>query len=51
MPLADFTAESLALFEAGEAQVLVERVKFLSARPNRRGDYDSGASGPLNQPH
>ena len=38
MPLADFTAESLGLFEAGEAEVMVERVKFLS-EAERRGDY------------
>ncbi|WP_426051624.1 SDR family oxidoreductase [Brevundimonas sp. SL161] len=38
MPLAEFTAESLALFEAGEAEVLVGRVKFLS-EADRRGDY------------
>lgn len=39
MPLADFTAESLALFEAGHDEVLVERVKFLSGA-EARGDYD-----------
>ena len=38
MPLADFTAESLALFEAGHDEVLVERVKFLQGA-ERRGDY------------
>ncbi|RZJ39884.1 MAG: SDR family NAD(P)-dependent oxidoreductase [Brevundimonas sp.] len=38
MPLADFTAESLALFEAGHDEVLVERVKFLSGAEGR-GDY------------
>ena len=38
MPLADFTAESLALFEAGHDAVLVERVKFLSGAEGR-GDY------------
>ena len=39
MPLADFTAESLALFEAGGAdEILVERVKFLSGA-EARGDY------------
>ena len=38
MPLADFTAESLALFEAGHDEVLVERVKFLSGA-EARGDY------------
>lgn len=39
MPLADFTAESLALFEAGGAdEILVERVKFLRGA-EARGDY------------
>lgn len=39
MPLADFTAESLALFEAGgNDEILVERVKFLSGA-EARGDY------------
>jgi hypothetical protein len=38
MPLADFTAESLALFEAGNDEVLVERVKFLSGAEGR-GEY------------
>jgi uncharacterized oxidoreductase len=38
MPLADFTAESLALFEAGHEEILVERVKFLSGAADR-GDY------------
>ena len=38
MPLADFTAESLALFEAGRDEVLVERVKFLSGAESR-GQY------------
>ncbi|AQR62426.1 oxidoreductase [Brevundimonas sp. LM2] len=38
MPLADFTAESLSLFEAGHDAVLVERVKFLSGA-EARGDY------------
>ena len=38
MPLADFIAESLALFEAGHDEVLVERVKFLSGA-EARGDY------------
>ena len=38
MPLADFTAESLALFEAGHAEILVERVKMLSGA-EARGDY------------
>ena len=38
MPLADFTAESLALFEAGHDEVLVERVKFLSGAEGR-GEY------------
>ena len=38
MPLADFTAESLALFEAGHEEVLVERVNFLSGAA-ARGDY------------
>ncbi|MBF0666069.1 MAG: SDR family NAD(P)-dependent oxidoreductase, partial [Brevundimonas sp.] len=41
MPLADFTAESLALFEAGGAdEILVERVRFLSGAA-ARGDYDA----------
>lgn len=41
MPLADFTAESLALFEAGgQDEILVERVKFLSGA-TARGDYDA----------
>lgn len=39
MPLADFTAESLSLFEAGNAdEILVERVKFLRGA-EARGDY------------
>ena len=39
MPLADFIAESLALFEAGGTdEVLVERVKFLSGA-GARGEY------------
>lgn len=39
MPLADFTAESLALFEAGgRDEILVERVKFLSGAADR-GEY------------
>ena len=39
MPLADFTAESLALFEAGgNDEILVERVKFLSDA-EARGEY------------
>ena len=39
MPLADFTAESLSLFEAGGAdEILVERVKFLRGAETR-GDY------------
>jgi uncharacterized oxidoreductase len=41
MSLADFTAESLALFEAGGTEeILVERVKFLSGAA-ARGDYDA----------
>ena len=41
MPLGDFTAESLALFEAGgNDEILVERVKFLSGAA-ARGDYDA----------
>lgn len=40
MPLADFTAESLGLFEASKAdEILVERVKFLRGA-QARGDYD-----------
>ena len=47
MPLADFTAESLALFEAGGAdEILVERVKFLSGA-EARGEYAS-VFGALN---
>ena len=38
MPLADFITESLALFEAGHDEVLVERVKFLSGAEGR-GEY------------
>ena len=39
MPLADFTAESLSLFEAGGLdEILVERVKFLRGA-EARGDY------------
>lgn len=38
MPLAEFTAESLALFEAGNDEVQVQRVRFLS-EAERRGDY------------
>lgn len=38
MPLDEFTAESLALFEAGHDEVLVERVKFLSGAAER-GEY------------
>lgn len=38
MPLADFTAESLALFDAGHEEILVERVKFLSGAADR-GEY------------
>ncbi|NJC42116.1 putative oxidoreductase [Brevundimonas alba] len=39
MPLAEFTAESLALFEAGgHDEILVERVKFLSGAADR-GEY------------
>jgi uncharacterized oxidoreductase len=38
MPLADFTAESLGLFEAGEEEVLVDRVRFLSGAEGR-GEY------------
>ncbi len=41
MPLADFIAESLALFEAGgRDEILVERVKFLNGA-EARGDYDA----------
>ncbi|WP_421728647.1 SDR family oxidoreductase [Brevundimonas sp.] len=49
MPLADFTSESLALFEAGHDEVLVERVKFLSGA-ERRGEYDQ-VFGMLNGAH
>lgn len=50
MPLADFTAESLALFEAGgNDEILVERVKFLSGA-GARGDYDA-VFGMLNGSH
>jgi uncharacterized oxidoreductase len=49
MPLAEFTAESLALFEAGNDEVQVERVKFLS-EAERRGDYVS-VYGMLNGAH
>jgi uncharacterized oxidoreductase len=49
MPLAEFTAESLALFEAGEPEVMVERVKFLS-EADRRGHYAS-VYGLLNGAH
>lgn len=38
MPLADFIAESVALFEAGHDEVQVQRVKFLSGAEGR-GDY------------
>ena len=38
MPLADFTAESLALFEAGHDEIMVDRVKLLS-EAEKRGDY------------
>lgn len=38
MPLDDFTAESVALFEANNDNVQVERVKFLS-QAKERGDY------------
>ena len=49
MPLADFTAESLALFEAGHDEVLVERVKFLSGAAER-GEY-AQVFGMLNGGH
>jgi uncharacterized oxidoreductase len=49
MPLADFTAESLALFEAGHDEVLVERVKFLSGAEGR-GEY-ARVFGILNDGH
>ena len=48
MPLAEFTAESLGLFEAGGTEVMVERVKFLSEA--ERGDYAS-VYGMLNGAH
>lgn len=38
MPLAEFVSESLALFEAGHDEILVERVKFLSGA-EARGEY------------
>ncbi|HEX8472107.1 MAG TPA: SDR family NAD(P)-dependent oxidoreductase [Brevundimonas sp.] len=38
MPLADFISESVALFEAGNDEVQVERVKFLSGAEGR-GEY------------
>ena len=38
MPLADFIAESLTLFESGQDDVQVQRVQFLSGA-ERRGDY------------
>ncbi len=38
MPLADFIAESVALFEAGQDEVLVVRVTFLSGAEGR-GDF------------
>ena len=40
MPLDEFTAESLGLFEAGHEEILVERVKFLSGA-EARGEYDA----------
>lgn len=49
MPLADFTSESLALFEAGHDEVLVERVKFLSGA-EARGEY-AQVFGALNGTH
>ncbi|CAL1691371.1 3-phenylpropionate-dihydrodiol/cinnamic acid-dihydrodiol dehydrogenase [Brevundimonas subvibrioides] len=49
MPLADFTAESLSLFEAGHDAVLVERVKLLSGA-EARGDYAT-VYGMLNGAH
>ena len=49
MPLADFIAESVALFEAGHDEVLVERVKFLSGAEGR-GDY-AKVFGILNGAH
>jgi uncharacterized oxidoreductase len=49
MPLADFTTESLALFEAGHDEVLVERVKFLSGA-SARGEY-AQVFGTLNEAH
>lgn len=38
MPLDEFTAESLALFEAGHEEILVERVKFMTGAAGR-GEY------------
>ena len=49
MPLHEFTAESLGLFEAGVNEVQVQRVKFLS-EAERRGDYES-VYGMLNGAH
>lgn len=49
MPLADFIAESVGLFEAGEDEVLVERVKFLSGAEGR-GEY-AKVFGILNGAH
>lgn len=40
LPLAEFTAESLALFKSGVDEVKVERVKFLSGA-EARGEYDN----------
>ncbi|MDQ0355328.1 putative oxidoreductase [Rhodoplanes tepidamans] len=40
MPLADYIAETMALIEAGETEVLVERVKPLRFA-EARGDYDT----------
>ena len=49
MPLADFISESVGLFEAGNDEVLVERVKFLSGAEGR-GEY-AKVFGILNGGH
>lgn len=49
MPLAEFTAESLTLFESGADEVQVQKVRFLS-EAERRGDYAS-VYGMVNGAH